>query len=47
MKMLTKTILFDEDGYYIGPESEYNENGIDTRTGLSFYGVNECSYTEI
>lgn len=32
-------ILFDEDGFYVGPPSEYNENGIDSRTGEPFYGM--------
>jgi hypothetical protein len=32
-------ILFDEDGFYIGPPSEYNENGIDSRTGEAFCGM--------
>ena len=32
-------MLFDEDGVYIGPPSEYNELGIDTRTGEPFYGM--------
>ena len=32
-------MLYDEDGVYIGPPSEYNEFGIDTRTGEPFYGM--------
>ena len=32
-------ILFDEDGFYFGPPSDYNENGIDSRTGEPFYGM--------
>lgn len=31
--------LLFEDSYYIGPPSEYNENGIDTRTGEPFYKI--------
>ena len=40
-KIAASNILYDEDGHYIGPESEYNDNGIDTRTGLLFYGLKE------
>ena len=47
VKSIYSSALFDEEGYYIGPESEYNDNGIDTRTGLPFYGVNECSYSKL
>ena len=36
---------FDENGYYICLESEYNDNFIDTRT--VFYGVSVCSYSEL
>ena len=32
-------LLFDEDGYYIGSQSEYNENETDIRTGEPFYGM--------
>lgn len=46
-KPIYSSDLYDENGYFIGPESEYNENGIDTRTGLSFYGVSECAYSEL
>ena len=42
-----ETILYNEDGIYIGPESEYNDNGIDTRTGLPFDGMSECAYSEL
>lgn len=33
---MNTSLLYDEDGNYIGPESEYNEFGIDTRTGLEW-----------
>ncbi len=46
-KPIYSSDLYDENGYYIGPESEYNENGIDTRTGLPFYVVSECAYSEL
>ena len=32
-----RSVYFDEDGKYIGPESEYDDNGIDTRTGREFH----------
>lgn len=34
---MNSSFLYDENGVYIGPESEYNEFGIDTRTGEPFY----------
>lgn len=34
---MNSSFLYDEEGVYIGPESEYNEFGIETRTGEPFY----------
>lgn len=42
---MNSSFLYDEDGVYIGPESEYNEFGIDTRTGEPFY--NSSIYLDI
>ncbi len=30
--------LYNEDGRYVGQDSEYNENGFDLQTGNPFYG---------
>ena len=35
---MNNDLLYDENGIYIGSESEYNEFGIDTSTGEPFYG---------
>jgi len=44
---MNSSFLYDEDGVYIGPESEYNEFGVDTRTGEPFYNNRICLDTFI
>ena len=39
--------MFDENGNFISPENEYNDNGIDTRTGFPFYNVDKSAYSEL
>lgn len=39
--MEATAILYNEDGQYIGPDSEYNDFGYDTRTGERWNGTAE------